>query len=78
MGIHALLMALVLARKTLPAKEKVKQIFNLICYQIAPNKIQKSEVQYIFFLAYNWIWETTRFRLTTSTVQEAVEKQLFD
>ena len=50
----------------------------MICYQIAPNKIQKSEVQYIFFLAYNWIWETTRFRLTTSTVQEAVEKQLFD
>ena len=62
-GIHPLMVALVLTRKTLPAADKVKRIFNLICYQMAPDKIQKSEVSYVFHLIYNWIQVTTKLTL---------------
>ena len=38
-GVHSLMIALVLSRKTLSASEKVKRIFELVCFQVAPGQI---------------------------------------
>ena len=77
MGIHALMISLVLSRKTISTKEKVHKIFKLICFEVSENEIQKSEVKYVFHLLYNWIKATTRFEMTTSSVQESTEKKFF-
>ena len=76
-GIHALMIALVLSRKTLTMADKVKRIFMLICYEVAPGKIQKSEFQYVFHLLYNWIKVCTCFDMKTSAIQKSVEARLF-
>ena len=71
------MVAMVLARRTMPIPDKVKRIFKAVCYEVSPGRIQKSEVQYIFHLVYNWIRVTTHLDLKTSTVQEAAFKKLF-
>ena len=76
-GIHPLMIALVLTRKNLSVEVKVKRLFGLICFEVSTDKIQKSEVNYVFHLAYNWIKVTTKLQLTTSSVQESTEARLF-
>ena len=53
------MVALVLSRRSIETAEKVKRLFKLICYEVSPGRIQKSEVQYVFHLVYNWIRVTT-------------------
>ena len=68
------MVALVLSRRSLSIADKVKRLFTLICYEVSPGRIQKSEVQYVFHLVYNWIRVTTHLQMSTSTVQEQAEK----
>ena len=78
MGIHSLQVALILCRKELSRQDKVKRIFELVCYEVSPGRIQFSEVDYVFHLVYNWILATTGLELQTSATQESTRQRLYD
>ena len=67
-GVHSLIVALVLSRKELSPQEKIKNLLNIITFKIKETCIQKSELQYIFHLVYNWIEVTTMLKLKESLI----------
>ena len=49
----------------------------LICFEIEPNQIQQSEVEYIFHLMCQWVEVTTMYKITDTTVIKKICQVLY-
>ena len=85
MSIHQLIVALIMCRQKQPKEgfcstisEKIYRILQLICFEMEPNQIQRSEVEYIFHLICQWVEVTTMYKITDTLVIKKICNNLYN
>ena len=77
-SVHALIVALVLGRKEESTLHKITKLLELICFTLPDGSVSQQELQYIFYLMYNWIEVSTQFKLKESEIQKRIEKTVYN
>ena len=75
--IHQLLFALIFARRDMKGAEKVRKLMLMICFNLEPNIVHKSEIEYIFVLFYRMVELTTDFKTDTCQLWQDTAARFF-
>jgi len=73
---HQIIICLLLSRPT-KLHEKLNQLLDAICYQVAPNEIQESELHYIFHLVYQYVQVSANFKITDFQTETLICQKCF-